>query len=294
MDYGLAGKTIVLTGVTSGIGLALAEALARQGAHVIGVGRSPERCASVETYLSELAAGAGSACCLADLSSLAQVRSLAAEIQTRLAAAGKSSLDALVNNAGIFSFRLKLTPEGFEKQWAVNHLAPFLLTHELLPLLKNASQARVITVSSNSHYHTRLRWEDVQLRRRYNGLLAYKQTKLANVLFTMELNRRLGAGSSVKAFAADPGLVITDIGVKDNPALVRWIWRRLRASGVSPEVSARGLLFLIGEPSIQGSAEVYWKHGQSKTPDPYTQDGEAARRLWAISMQMCGIGQIEN
>jgi NAD(P)-dependent dehydrogenase (short-subunit alcohol dehydrogenase family) len=289
MDENLAGKTIVVTGATSGIGYALAEALARQGAHVIGVGRSPERCVRVEERLRALANGTGSECCLADLSSLIQVRSLATEIETRLAAAGKSSLDALVNNAGTFSFWLTLTPEGFEKQWAVNHLAPFLLTHDLLPLLRNAPQARVITVSSASHYHTTLRWDDIQLRRRYSGLQAYRQTKLANVLFTAELNRRLGSGSSVKAFAADPGLVKTDIGIKDNPALVGWIWARRRATGVTPEVSARGLLYLVGEPSIQSSAEQYWKNGRPKAPDPYALDVDAARRLWAISTQMCGI-----
>jgi len=289
MDQNLSGKTVVVTGATSGIGLALAEALARGGAHVIGVGRSEERSARTRAHLQELANGAGASSCTADLSSLVQVRSLAKEIRLQLAAQGKSSLDALVNNAGTFTYWLTITPEGFEKQWAVNHLAPFLLTHELLPLLQAAPAARVVTVSSGSHYNTRLRWEDIQLRRRYSGLLAYKQTKLANVLFTAELNRRLAAGSTVRAFAADPGLVKTEIGFKENPGLVRWVWDRRRASGVTPEFSAQGILYLVSEPSIQDSPECYWKDGRPKRPSRYALDAEVARRLWELSAQMCGI-----
>jgi NAD(P)-dependent dehydrogenase (short-subunit alcohol dehydrogenase family) len=289
IHHNLSGKTVVVTGATSGIGLALAEALARRGAHVIGVGRSEERCVHSQACLQELANGNGASFCTADLASLVQVRSLAAEIRLRLAAQGKTGLDALVNNAGTFTYWLAITPEGFEKQWAVNHLAPFLLTHELLPLLLAAPAGRVITVSSGSHYHTRLRWEDIQLRRRYNGLLAYQQTKLANVLFTAQLNRRLGAGSTLRAFAADPGLVKTEIGFKENPGLVRWVWDRRRAGGVSPEVSAQGILFLVSEPSIQTSPDCYWKDGRPKRPSRYALDADVACRLWALSAQMCGI-----
>jgi NAD(P)-dependent dehydrogenase (short-subunit alcohol dehydrogenase family) len=291
MDQKMSRKTVVVTGATSGIGLALAEALARGGAYVIGVGRSEERCAQSEARLRELANGNGASFCTADLSSLAQVHSLSDEIRLRLASQGKKGLDALVNNAGTFTYWLTITPEGFEKQWAVNALAPFLLTHELLPQLQAAPAARVITVSSGSHYNTRLRWEDIQLRRRYNGLLAYQQTKLANVLFTAELNRRLGAGATVRAFAADPGLVKTEIGFKENPGLVRWIWDRRRAGGVAPEVSARGILYLVCEPSIQDNPECYWKDGRPKRPSRYALDAEVARRLWELSAQMCGIQQ---
>ena len=174
-------------------------------------------------------------------------------------------------------------------QWAVNHLAPFLLTHELLPLLQAALAGRVVTVSSGSHYHTRLHWNDIQLRRHYNCLLAYQQTKLANVLFSAEFNRRLGSTSSVYAFAADPGLVFTEMGFKGNPGLVRWIWNLRRRGGVSPEESARGVVFLATEPSIQNSPEIYWKDSHSKAPNPYALDPQAARRLWRLSEQMCGI-----
>ncbi len=289
MDQSLAGKSIVVTGATSGIGFALAEALVQKGAHVIGVGRSQERCAEAERRLQSLANGGRAEYCLYDLSSQVQVRLLAEDIQARLAKAGKSWLDGLINNAGTFTYWLTLTQEGFEKQWAVNHLAPFLLTHELLPLLLAAPQARVVTVSSGSHYHTRLHWDDLQLIRHYNGLLAYNQSKLANVLFTFELNRRLGPGSTVKAFAADPGLVKTEIGAKGNPGLVRWIWGLRQSGGVPAEASAQGLVFLIEEPSLSKANEIYWKNGRPKAPSREALDPDSARRLWAVSMKMCGI-----
>jgi NAD(P)-dependent dehydrogenase (short-subunit alcohol dehydrogenase family) len=227
--------------------------------------------------------------CIADLSIQQQIRVLAQQIRKQLTDWGLSSLDGLINNAGTFTFWQTLTAEGFEMQWAVNYLAGFLLTHELLPLLKAAPWARVVTVSSGSHYGMKLQWDDIQMRRRYRPLRAYRQSKLANVLFTAELNRRLGPDATVRAFAADPGLVNTKIGSKGNPALVRWIWDSRSKRGLLPEESAQGVVFLATKPSIQSSTEIYWKHSQPKPPDPYTLDVGAARRLWSLSAQMCGI-----
>ncbi len=289
METHIAEKTFVVTGATSGIGLACAEGLLRQGAAVIGVGRSAQRCREAEQRLRRIAPEGGLAYLVADLSLQGQVRGLAGQIKAALEASGKTALDGLLNNAGTFTYWLTLTPEGFEMQWAVNHLAPFLLTNELLPLLQAAPAARVVTVSSDSHYGARLNWEDPQLRRHYNGLRAYEHTKLANVLFTAELNRRLGPGSTVRAFAADPGLVKTDIGLKGTPAMVRWVWKRRRAGGVPPEVPARGIVYLLTEASIQESPEIYWYAGRPKAPSRYAQNLEAARRLWALSEHLCGM-----
>jgi NAD(P)-dependent dehydrogenase (short-subunit alcohol dehydrogenase family) len=289
MNSDLKDKTFVMTGATSGIGLAAAQILAERGAFLIGVGRSTERCALVEGQLRSSYPQAQFEYCVADLSMQEQVHRLAKDIRTKLAARQLKYIDGLINVAGTFTYWMSLTPEGFEMQWAVNHLAPFLLTHELLPLLTTAPAARVVTVSSGSHYNTRLKWNDIQLRRGYNCLLAYKQTKLANVLFTAELNRRLGPGSTLRAFAADPGLVFTEMGFKGNPRLVRWIWDRRRRAGVSPEESARGVVYLATESSIQNSQETYWKDSHPKAPNPYALDADAARRLWNLSEQMCGI-----
>jgi retinol dehydrogenase 12 len=291
METSFSGKTILITGATSGIGWATAQALVRQGADLIGVGRSPDRCRTAQNRLLALNPDAHIDYLVADLSLQSQIRGLAGEVRRRLEARGKIGLDGLVNNAGAFTYWLTYTPEGFEMQWAVNHLAPFLVTHELLPLLVEAPSARVVTVSSGSHYNTRLNWSDLQLRRHYNGLLAYQQTKLANVMFTLELNRRLGPLSTVRAFAADPGLVKTDIGLKGTPAIVRWVWERRRAGGDPPETAARGIVFLLGEPSIQETGEIYWKAGAPKTASRYALDGEKAGCLWQISEQMCGLVQ---
>ena len=289
MENTLDGKSYVVTGATSGIGLAAASALVRQGAAVIGVGRSEERCRAAKTRLLAINPAAKVAYCLADLSLQSPVRRLRSEIQGLLAADGKDCLDGLVNNAGTFTYWLALTPEGFETQWAVNHLAPFLLTNLLLPLLMAAPAGRVVTVSSDSHYGGRLDWQDLQLRRHYDGLRAYSNTKLANILFTLEFNRLMGPKSTLRAFAADPGLVKTDIGFKGTPALVRWIWGRRRAAGVSPEKPAEGIVFLLTEPSLQDSQDYYWKDCQAKRPSQRAMDKEAAALLWLQSEQMCGM-----
>lgn len=283
METTLKGKTYLVTGATSGIGWALTEQLAQRGATVLGVGRSAERCAARE---AELRSQGGQARYLvADLALQSEIRRLAQEI-----ASLTDRLDGLVNNAAVFTWRRQEPAEGFEMQWAVNHLAPFALTLCLLPLLQRTPGARVVTVSSNSHYDTRLRWQDLQLRRGYNGLLAYKQTKLCNVLFAVELDRRFRLASwSARPFAADPGLVMTEIGFKHNPWWARWIWAWRRRSGISPRESARGILFLTTDPALQTATAPYWKHGHPKMPNPLALDPIAARQLRQVSLEMCHL-----
>ncbi len=226
---------------------------------------------------------------VADLSLQSEVIRLAKDIRATLAGWSRSSLDVLINNAATVPFWQTLTPEGFDMQWAVNHLAPFLLTCQLLPLLKLAPAGRVVTVSSASHYHTKLNWDDIQLRRHYNPLRAYNQTKLANVLFTLELNRRLRADSHVRAFAADPGLVNTALGLKSNSFIARRVWDIRRRGGITPEESAKGIVYLASEPSIQDATDIYWKHGKPQRPSTYALNSEAAAQLWKLSSQMCGL-----
>ena len=150
----------------------------------------------------------------------------------------------------------------------------------------------MVNISSDSHYSARLDWNDLQLRRHYNGLLAYGNTKLANILFTHEFNRRLGPQSLVRAFAADPGLVQTDIGLKGTPSIARWVWKIRRSGGISSEEAAKGVVFLLTEPSIQNAPDLYWKQCRPKKASRNAVDGAAAARLWALSEQMCGI-QVE-
>jgi retinol dehydrogenase-12 len=288
-DTLLTGKSFVVTGATSGIGLAVAEGLAARGAFVIGVGRSVERCQEQEQRLRQRHPECQVAYLVADLGLQYEVRALAAQVRDLLVRAGMRQLDALINNAATFTYWLELTAEGFETQWAVNHLAPFLLTHELLPLLQAAPIGRIVNVSSESHQGARLNWSDIQRRRAYTGLRAYEQTKLANILFTVELNARLGGPTSVRAFAADPGLVKTDIGIKHTPALAHWAWRLRRSGGIGPEEAARGVIFLATEAGIQDSPDRYWRHGVPRRATPAALDRSMASRLWQLSAQMCGV-----
>lgn len=285
-----ADKTIVITGATSGIGLAAAKELVLKGSYVIGTGRSEERCRSAEQEIIGICPGAKISYLAADLSSLSEVRRLAAGIRETLVKDGFSHLDVLINNAGTVSSWYVSTVDGFELQFAVNHLAPFLLTHELLPLLGRSQAGTVICTSSGSHYRTRLRWNDIMLRKHYNTLLAYKQTKLANVLFVTELNRRLAAaGSSIKAFALDPGLVNTDIGFKGTSGIARIVWQFRSKGGTPPEIPARSMAYLALDPVPRSTGKIYWKDCRPKEPSAYSQRPDIAKRLWELSERMCGI-----
>lgn len=291
MADSLQDKTYVITGATSGIGLAVGQALARRGASVIGAGRDADRCRRAELDLAAVAApGARIAYLEADLSLQTEVRRLAGRINETLRLWNRGCVDGLINNAATVPFWQILTREGFDMQWAVNHLAPFLLTMEVLPLLQESRMARVVTVSSGSHRGARLDWEDVQLLRRYNPIRAYGRTKLGNILFTVEFNRRFASCPNLRAFAADPGLVNTQIGLKSNSWLARLAWDVRRRGGGPPEKAAEGILYLASEPSIQNASEVYWKNGSPKDPDALALNPQAARQLWELSAQMCGSG----
>ena len=290
MQTGSNGMVVVITGATSGFGLAAALALARQGAAIIGLGRTTDRCKAAEAAIRTAQPPMGQAVFhSADLSLQEDVRCVAQEIRATLQVWRKPSLDVLINNAATVPFWQTLTPEGFDVQWALNHLAPFLLTMELLPVLAAGPRGRVITVSSGSHYNTRLNWPDIQLRRHYSPLRAYNQTKLANVLFTLEFNRRFAGATHVRAFAADPGLVNTEIGLKSNSFLARWAWNLRRRGGVPAEAAARGLVYLATDPNIQDSPEIYWKNGKPKRPSVHALNPQSARQLWELSAQMCGM-----
>lgn len=288
-NYDLSQKTVVITGATSGIGFETAGIMAGSGAYVIAVGRSAGRCRQARDAIIEAYPCAKVEFITADLSSQRQVREAASEIRQMAAGQGNGYIDILINNAGTFSGWYISTPEGLELQWAVNHLAPFLLTAELLPLLKAAPQGHIITVSSGSHYRTCIHWKDVLMRKHYNCLGAYKQSKLANVLFTRELNRRLGQDSTVQAFAVDPGLVNTDMGSKGTAGLARYIWDRRRKKGVSPQAAASDIVYLASGPSVDISEGIYWKNRRAVNPSRYSRREDAALRLWELSEKMCGI-----
>jgi retinol dehydrogenase-12 len=276
------GKTCMVTGATSGIGFETALILAQRGARLIGVGRDPGRCADAAVRIRAAVPGADVRFEAADLSSQAAVRGLAAGTRDR-----EARLDVLVNNAGLFTFHRRESVDGIEMQLAVNHLAAFLLTHELLPLLQASPRARVVFVSSGSHFNGRIRFRDPGRRRFYSGLAAYEQSKLAVLMTAVELARQLGPEATIDTFAVDPGLVRTGIGGKDGSPIVRWVWSLRAGRGIEAREAAASVAWLATEPSIAGWTGRYWKERRAVPSSRRSTDREACRRLWAFSSRLC-------
>lgn len=272
------GKVCLITGATGGIGRETALALARKGAEVVLVARSRERGEATREEIAREAGNSGISLLLADLASQAQIRHLAEEFRRR-----HDRLHVLINNAGTFTWRRRLTDDGLETQFAVNHLAPFLLTNLLLELLISSSPARIITVASESHRHGRLAWENLQGEKGYSGLRAYGASKLANVLFTRELARRL-AGTGVTANAVHPGVVATEILLGSFPPL-----RLLKPFMWTPEQGAEPLVHLAADREGEEVSGRYFARHEQMQPAPLARDDEAARRLWELSEKLTGL-----
>lgn len=281
-------KTVIITGATSGIGLEIARLLANRGYRVLGVGHSEKNCIRAEQELLTENPSAQIAYYSADLMQQRQVLRVAEELSAELDRTG-GELYALINNAGAVRSWYTTTEEGYEQQFALNHLAGFLLTAKLLPHLQKG-EGRVIMTGSGSHKGIKIHWDDVMLRRGYSPLTAYKQSKLCNILFAKELNdRNLG----IHAYTVDPGLVKTDIGNKQTGGLVNMVWSLRKHSGVSPEIPAKTYLYLCEQdPAPTG---LYYHHNPANRPPfcevPYSKQvtSENAARLFTLSEQLCGI-----
>ncbi len=277
-------KTAVITGATSGIGFAVARALAGEGWRVLGVGRDAARGALARENILTQCPDGDVRFFTADLAQQEEVRRVARELNDCLREIGGGALDALILNAGGVRSYYATTAEGYEQQFALNHLSGFLLTYLLLPALRRG-EGKVLLTGSESHRHTRIHWEDpMYRRRRYNCLGAYKQAKLCNMLFAREFNRRC-EGSGLRAWVIDPGLVNTDIGQKGTGGLVHLVWSLRRRGGVSPEHAANAFVHVCqnappGLYSRQTTCLPYDRHVDSA--------GDAAR-LFELSERLCGI-----
>ncbi len=281
-------KTVVITGASSGIGLAAAVELTQKQANIIGIGHDPKRSEQALKRILAAVPGANIRFLNADLMQQREVLRVAGEIENILTGEFDGKLDALINNAGCVRSWYTTTEEGYEQQFALNHLAGFLLTHQLLPYLQRAG-GRVIQTGSGSHKHMKIRWNDVMLSSGYNPLLAYKQSKLCNMLFARGLNNRYHA-EGIHAYVVDPGLVCTDIGNKNTGVLVNWIWKLRKKHGVCPDVPAKTYAFLVeAEPAPQ---ELYFYLCK---PNRYSREvtKENADRLFKLSEQLCGIAYPE-
>jgi NAD(P)-dependent dehydrogenase (short-subunit alcohol dehydrogenase family) len=273
-------KICLVTGATAGIGEVTARVLAERGATVVGVGRNAEKCAERATRIAGATGNPRVEFLVADLSVQAQVRQLAETFKQRY-----ERLDVLVNNAGAFYMRRQVSAEGIELTFALNHLNYFLLTQLLLDRLVAGAPARVVNVSSDAHRGARIRFEDVEFRRGYAGWTAYGQSKLANVLFTYSLARRL-AGTGVTANALHPGFVASQFG-HNNGAFVGLALRVIhRLAALPVEAGAQTSLYLATSPEVEGVTGRYFVKQRPVRSDPASYDEAAAERLWVLSENM--------
>ena len=278
MGQTLDGRVALVTGATNGIGQVTAREFARMGARTLIVARDPGRGEAVAREIRD-GTGATVEVLVADLSSREEVARVAGEARER---AGR--LDLLVNNAGAIFAERRTSADGVEMTLALNHLAYFLLTLELLPLLEAAPEARVVNVSSMAHERGAIDFDDLQGERRYGMWKAYAQSKLANVLFTRELSRRL-RGSRITANALHPGAVASGFG-RNHPGF----FGRLVAIGApflaSPEKGARTTLHVATDPALRGVTGKYFSGCREKAPSRAASDDDTALRLWQISEAM--------
>ncbi len=274
------GKVCLITGGTNGIGKSAALALARLGATVVIVGRSAHKTSQVAEEIRQATGSPNVDSLLADLSSQQDVRRLASAFQAKYA-----RLHVLLNNAGGTFLTRQLSVDGIEMTFALNHLAYFLLTNLLLDTLKACAPARVINVASDAHATGKIEFDNLQGERSYTGLGPYGNSKLANILFTTELARRL-EGTGVTANALHPGLTATGFG-QNNPGLLMTIMGAvIPLIARSPEKGAQTSVYLASAPEAQGITGKYFVDSKVKQASPQAADRAAARKLWEVSAHL--------
>ena len=278
-------KTCVITGATSGIGEAVAMQMAEKGWQLAIIGRNEEKGESLLTKLQSTFPGCSAAYFTADLSDVSSIKSVASEISSKL-----EVIDVLINNAGGVFSEFELTADGVEKTMANNHLNFFVLTLSLLPNLKRSADARVISVSSATHYKTTINFESFKDPGKYFILRAYAQSKLANVLFTYALARRL-EGTTVSAVVLHPGVVGTPIGGKSNKRLHRLGWKvfsKFRKM-ITPAESARTYVYLATDTAAKQHNAAYFHAGKLQASSDESYNEEIQERLWAWSEDVTGL-----
>ena len=276
------GKTVVVTGGTSGIGEVAALTLARAGARIVLVARNAKRAETTLRRLRAQAPGLDHALHIADLSRLFEMKRVGADIAT-----AEPRIDVLINNAGAMFDRLHETEDGFERTFATNHIAYFVLTEALRERLEASAPSRIVNTASDAHRGAKLDWSDLQSKKRYSGFQAYCRSKLYNILFTRELARRL-EGTGVTANCLHPGFVATRFG-DETGGLMRLGARIAKALfAISPEKGAETIVHLASSPEVAGVTGRYFAKSKPATPTFIAQDEAAARRLWDITATLTG------
>lgn len=277
------GKICLITGANSGIGKATALGLAKLGATVVLVSRDRARGEQAQSEIKAQSGNPNIDLLLADLSSQKSIRQLADDFKQRY-----TQLHVLINNAGVFQVRKHLTVDGLDTVFAVNQLAPFLLTNLLLDVLKASAPARVVNVSSGSHEANYLKLDDLQSEKHYRPMRAYGQSKLALVLFTYELARRL-EGTGITANCLHPGFVATNIAQRDMPLIVRLAAKPIFLFGISPEQGAKTSIYLASSPDVEGVTGKYFVKSVPKQSAPLTHDESLQHKLWQVCAVMTGL-----
>jgi NAD(P)-dependent dehydrogenase (short-subunit alcohol dehydrogenase family) len=284
MNTALLGKVCLITGGTRGIGRETARGVANMGATVVVAGRDQGLTDHVVRSLVAETGNPAITGLVADLSVQSEVVRLAGAFRT-----AHHRLDILVNNAGAIFDTRQVNADGVEMTWALNHLAPFRLTHELRDLLVASAPARIVTVASNAHMMARMDFDDLQGTRGYSGWRAYGQSKLANILFTVELARRL-SGMQVTANAAHPGFVASNFGMTGQRTPMMQVgWQVARLFARSPEAGAQTSVYLAASPEVEGVTGTYFADRKPAFTSGAARDLAAARRLWVVSLAQCGL-----
>ena len=278
----MSGRICLITGANSGIGKATAEKLARLGATVVMVCRSRAKGEKAMQGIREKSGNPSLELIQADLASLQSVRALARDYL-----AGHDALHVLVNNAGVAQVTRSVTADGFETTLEVDYLSQFLLTNLLLGVLKKSAPSRIVSVSSVAHYGGHIDFDDLQMEKGYGVMKAYSRAKLAQVLFTHELARRL-EGTGVTANCLHPGAVATNIWGRPLGPL-SFLMKVNRLFLISPEKGAETPVYLASSPEVEGVTGKYFDGGQEKKSSDESYDQELARRLWDASAKLVGL-----
>ncbi len=273
----LAGKNVVITGGTGGLGLQTALALAPMGARLVLIGRDPGRGKAALELLRRRSPGAAAEAHLADLSRLDEVRRIARTLGETL-----ERIDVLVNNAGAIFNQRELTEDGLERTFALNHMGYFLLTELLWEKLLRSAPARIVNVASEAHRGARLDFSDLQSAKSYGAWKAYRRSKLCNILFTRELSRRL-AGTGVTANCVHPGFCATGFGNNTSGWFRRGVGLAKSLFAIPPEQGARTLIYAAAAPELEDVSGAYFIDCRGATPAREAQDAASARKLWDAS-----------
>ncbi len=276
------GKTVVITGATSGVGEVAACKLAEQGARIILIARDHARGEQTLRRLELAAPGRGHVIHYANLSRLAEMKRVSEEIT-----AGEARIDVLINNAGAIFGTRQVTGDALELTFATNHMAYFVVTNLLLERLKATPGARIVSTSSDAHRRAKLDFDDFQLEKGYSARGMYGRTKLMNILFTRELSRRL-AGTGVTANCLHPGFVATRFGDASG-GLMPLALRVAKKFALTPEEGADTIIYLASSPEVEGVSGKYFHKCKQVLPTAEARHDANARRLWDISAELSGV-----